>query len=139
MKYGFNDPILTGLSDGQTYIIDGVECVYRSPRPDLIAIAVKIDATLAEAAKPRGHTRAALHYDDAPAVSFALRQNARFRLGILAIALACVEGRVCPDVAWFTAIPAETLFDKCCNLLEEDLPQDPEGLLALCQATSKQT
>jgi hypothetical protein len=47
---------------------------------------------------------------------------ARLKQGIRDIAQACVDGRVCDDVAWFTAIPAETLFDKCCNLLDEDLP-----------------
>ncbi|BEV44377.1 hypothetical protein [Afipia carboxidovorans] len=58
-----------------------------------------------------------------PASDGALREALeRLKQGIRDIAQACVDGRVCDDVAWFTEIPAETLFDKCCNLLGEDLP-----------------
>lgn len=54
----------------------------------------------------------------------------RLKQGIRDIAQACVDGRVCDDVAWFTEIPAETLFDKCCNLLGEDLPTQQSALTA---------
>lgn len=92
-------------------------------------LANKIEKRIAIARVGMGDNVAVMQYqgrnDESALVIEALRTVDMLRQGIRDIAQACVDGRVCDDVAWFTAIPAETLFDKCENLLDEDLPREP--------------
>lgn len=94
-----------------------------------LELADKIEKRIATARAGMGGNVAAVQYhgdnDESPLVIEALRAVDRLRQGIRDIAQACVDGRVCDDVAWFTEIPAETLFDKCENLLDEYLPRTP--------------
>ena len=49
-------------------------------------------------------------------LSRAMQKNARLRNALEAIKQACVEGRVCCDVAWFDGIT--TLYEFCEDVLE---------------------
>ena len=119
-------------SDFHTEISAIILSKLAAPRPaagEYAALADKIEKRIATSRAGMGGNVAAVHYhganDESPLVIEALRAVDRLKQGIRDIAQACVDGIVCDDVAWFTEIPAETLFDKCENLLDEDLPQTP--------------